>query len=203
MANISYASCALPYYIGDVVQNRAAIIERTPEVLKEKNNIDVRVNQTAVGVQPTEQTVIIMDQATGQEYPEQYDKLILATGASPTLPKIAGLKKASNVFTLREVEDADQIKAYITSHDVTTVTLIGAGIASLEITENLYLQGITVNIVEKLDHVGYPYDEEITKLLLEELERNGTHVYLNHVVQEVINDGHTIVTNQGKDSHKI
>lgn len=53
-ANISYASCALPYYIGDVVQNRAAIIERTPEVLKEKNNIDVRVNQTAVGVQPTE-----------------------------------------------------------------------------------------------------------------------------------------------------
>lgn len=127
---------------------------RTPEVLKEKNNIDVRVNQTAVGVQPTEQTVIIMDQATGQEYPEQYDNLILATGASPTLPQIAGLKKASNVFTLREVEDADQIKAYITSHDVTTVTLIGAGIASLEITENLYLQGITVNIVEKLDHVG-------------------------------------------------
>ncbi|APT18584.1 CoA-disulfide reductase [Amylolactobacillus amylotrophicus DSM 20534] len=198
-ANISYASCALPYYIGDVVQNRAAIIERTPEVLKEKNNIDVRVNQTAVGVQPTEQTVIIMDQATGQEYPEQYDKLILATGASPTLPQIAGLKKASNVFKLREVEEADQIKAYITSHDVKTVTLIGAGIASLEITENLYLQGITVNIVEKLDHVGYPYDEEITKLLLEELERNGTHVYLNHVVQEVINNGHTIVTNQGKE----
>lgn len=196
---ISYASCALPYYIGDVVKSRASIIERTPEVLKEKNNIDVRVNQTATRVNPSAKTVTILDQASGNSYDENYDKLILATGASPVLPQIAGLRSASNVFTLREVADADHIKEYIQNHSVKTVTLIGAGIASLEITENLYLKGITVNIVEKLDQVGYPYDEEISKLLLQELTQNGIHVYLKHLVQEVLDDGRTIYTDQGKE----
>ncbi|BDP85073.1 hypothetical protein EfmAA610_22830 [Enterococcus faecium] len=39
--NISYASCALPYYLGGVITDRDSLIERTPEILKTKNNIDV------------------------------------------------------------------------------------------------------------------------------------------------------------------
>lgn len=195
---ISFASCALPYYIGDVIKNRADIIERTPEILKEKNNIDVRVNQTATEVDPSRKVVKILDQKSDSTYEESYDKLILAMGASPVLPEIKGINTPDNIFTLRQVEDADHIKAYIKDHNVKTVTIIGAGIASLEITENLFLDGITVQIVEQLDHVGYPYDKEITDIVQKELEDNGIHLHLGTTVAEIDSDGQKMTLEDGE-----
>lgn len=194
---ISFASCALPYYIGDVIKNRADIIERTPEILKEKNNLDVRVNQEATTIDPNRHMVTILDEKSGATYDESYDKLIIATGARPVLPEIDGIEQPKNVFTLRQVEDADHIKQFITDHKVKTVTIIGAGIASLEITENLYLQGITVNIVEQRNQVGFPYDSEIADLIQKELETNGVHINLNETVKKVEFDCSTMTIADG------
>lgn len=113
------------------------------------------------------------------------------------MPEIDGIEQPKNVFTLRQVEDADHIKQFITDHKVKTVTIIGAGIASLEITENLYLQGITVNIVEQRNQVGFPYDSEIADLIQKELETNGVHINLNETVKKVEFDGSTMTIADG------
>lgn len=113
------------------------------------------------------------------------------------MPEIDGIEQPKNVFTLRQVEDADHIKQFITDHKVKKVTIIGAGIASLEITENLYLQGITVNIVEQRNQVGFPYDSEIADLIQKELETNGVHINLNETVKKVEFDGSTMTIADG------
>lgn len=78
---ISYANCGLPYYIGDVIQNREALLLQTPENMKQKFNIDVRVRHEAVGIKPEEKIVRVKNLADGNVYEEKYDKLVLATGS--------------------------------------------------------------------------------------------------------------------------
>jgi len=40
---ISFANCGLPYYIGDVIKKRDNLVVQSPESMKKRFNIDVRV----------------------------------------------------------------------------------------------------------------------------------------------------------------
>ena len=86
--HISYANCGLPYYAGNVIEDRNNILLMTPERMKERFNIDVRVLQEAVKINPEDKTVLIRKLDDGTEYLESYDNLILATGSSPLKPPI-------------------------------------------------------------------------------------------------------------------
>ena len=70
---ISYANCGLPYHVGDVIKNRESLLLQTPEAMKKKFNIDVRVQNEAVKINPEDQTVTIKDLKKGIEYEESYD----------------------------------------------------------------------------------------------------------------------------------
>lgn len=189
---ISYASCALPYYIGDVIQNRDQLIERTPEGLAKKSNIDVRVNQTATSVDPNTKTVEIYDQKLGTTYAEDYDVLVLATGTSGIPLSIYGLDAAPNAFRLSNVVDADKIKDYINTNHVQTATIIGAGMKGIEIAENLVLLGIKVQMVEMHPDVAQPYDPEITQFIRNDLKDHGVELYLNNSVTKFSETGNEI-----------
>ena len=76
---ISYANCGLPYYLGGVIAEKGALSVATPEFLKIRFNIDVRVRSEAVKIDREAHTVTIKDERG--EYLLSYDKLILATGA--------------------------------------------------------------------------------------------------------------------------
>ena len=88
---ISYANCGLPYHVGDVIKNRESLLLQTPEAMKKKFNIDVRVQNEAVKINPEDQTVTIKDLKKGIEYEESYDYLVIATGSSPVVPPIPGI----------------------------------------------------------------------------------------------------------------
>lgn len=111
-AAISVASCALPYYLGGLIRNRSAVIERTPEILKQKNNIDVRLYNEVTSIDPDKKVVHVIDHQNDQTYTENYDKLIISTGASPSVPAIKGIDKADDAFVLRAITDADKIKHF-------------------------------------------------------------------------------------------
>lgn len=108
--NISYASCALPYYLGGVIEELDSLIERTPEILKVKNNIDVFTKHEVKSIDPAKKQLIVKDLQTGEELATNYDKLVISSGARPTLPPIKGASDAANGFTLRSVTDAAEIK---------------------------------------------------------------------------------------------
>ena len=109
---ISYANCGLPYYIGGVIADREKLLVQTPASFGKRFRIDVRVENEVIAIDPEKKTLAIR-KADGKEYEETYDKLLLSPGANPVKPPLEGID-SEGIFTLRNVEDTDRIKAYIT-----------------------------------------------------------------------------------------
>ena len=87
---ISYANCGLPYHIGDVIRNRDALLVTTKEEMAHRFKIDVRPENEALAIDRAGKKVKIRNGATGEEYSESYDKLLIATGSSPLKPLFPG-----------------------------------------------------------------------------------------------------------------
>ena len=197
---ISYANCGLPYHVGDVIKNRESLLLQTPEAMKKKFNIDVRVQNEAVKINPEDQTVTIKDLKKGIEYEESYDYLVIATGSSPVVPPIPGID-GPDIYTLWTVPDTDRIKKVIETKKPKTAAVIGGGFIGLEMAENLNRAGLQVSIVEMQDQVMAPLDFEMAQLLHENIEMNGVSLLLGDGVASFEHkDGKTLITlNSGKE----
>jgi NADH dehydrogenase FAD-containing subunit len=105
--DVSFASCGMPYYLGGEITDRPGMAVQTPQSLKEKLNLDVRVNTHVSAIDTTAKTVTCngLDQA---EYKLEYDELVLAVGAEPFKPPIPGIDRPG-LFSLRNLQDMDDI----------------------------------------------------------------------------------------------
>lgn len=195
--HISVASCALPYYLGGVITDRDSLIERTPAILKQKNNIDVRVHNEVTAIDPKRHVVSVKNLDGGEQYEEAYDKLVLATGARPVLPPIKNIESATNVFTLRSLADADRIKNYFRLESPKRVAILGAGAAGVELSENFRRLGLSVTLLDQANQVMLPYDIEMAGFLRDELMKNGVEVKLSETVTSVEDNGHLLHLSDG------
>ena len=174
---ISFANCGLPYYIGDVINSRDALLLQTPEAMKKKFNIEVRTRAEAVAVHPKEHKVSVCDLSTGAKYEESYDNLILATGSSPIKPPIPGID-GQGIFTLWNIPDTDKIKNYMEQYRPGRAAVIGGGFIGLEMAENLHGAGLDVTIIEMQNQVMAPLDYEMAQILHENIRMNNTELIL-------------------------
>ncbi|MDT2760448.1 FAD-dependent oxidoreductase [Enterococcus xiangfangensis] len=195
--DISYASCALPYYLGGVIDDLDSLIERTPEILKVKNNIDVFPKHEVQSIDPDKKQLVVKNLQTGAETTTNYDKLVISSGARPTLPPIEGANEATNGFILRSVTDAAEIKTYIDKHDPKSVLVLGAGVMGLELAENFKHRGLDVTLVDQLPQVAFPYDEEIADLIYDKLIENGLKIHLSTRVEKINHAGKEVVLSDG------
>lgn len=197
---ISYANCGLPYHVGDVIKNRESLLLQTPEAMKKKFNVDVRVQNEAVKINPEDHIVTIKDLKAGRVYEENYDYLVIATGSSPVVPPIPGID-GPDIYTLWTVPDTDRIKKVIETKKPKTAAVIGGGFIGLEMAENLNRAGLEVSIVEMQDQVMAPLDFEMAQLLHENIEMNGVSLILGDGVASFEHkDGKTLITlNSGKE----
>lgn len=177
---ISYANCGLPYYIGGVIEDRNKLFVQTPEAFGKRFNIDVRVNSEVTGIDIVNKIVSVRTK-DGREYTEQYDKLLLSPGASPVVPPLKGID-SKGIFTLRNVNDTDNIKKYIDNNNVKRAVIVGAGFIGLEMAENLKHAGIDVSIVEMSNQVMGPVDYSMAALVHEHLQQKGVKLYLEQAV---------------------
>ena len=190
---ISYANCGLPYYIGDVIKSRDALLLQTPEAMKEKFNIDVRTQHEVIKINRQNKNVVVRDLKKGTEYIEEYDSLVIATGSSPIQPPIPGIHN-ENIVSLWNVKDTDYIQNYIQEHKPEKITVVGGGFIGLEMAENLHTLGLKVSLVELQNQVMAPIDFEMAQLLHENITMNNVDLYLSHGVKEFIQkDKQTIV----------
>jgi NADPH-dependent 2,4-dienoyl-CoA reductase/sulfur reductase-like enzyme len=180
---ISYANCGLPYHVGNVIKEREALLLQTPETMKAKYNIDVRVSNEVLSVDREEKTVRVKNLNTGEEYTERYDFLVIATGSSPLKPPISGID-GPGIFTLWTVPDTDRIKKFIADRKPERAAVIGGGFIGLEMAENLHALGLQVTIVEMLDQVMAPVDFEMAQLIHENLKMNGVRLELGNGVRQ-------------------
>ena len=178
---ISYANCGLPYYIGGAIAEREKLFLQTPASFGGRFNIDVRIENEAVGIDTAAKSVEVR-RADGSTYTESYDKLLLSPGASPVRPPLKGID-SEGIFTLRNVDDTDRIKNYITTRTVASAVVVGEGFIGLEMAENLHRAGAGVSIVEMGNQVMAPVDFSIASHVHQHLLQKGVHLYLEQSVE--------------------
>lgn len=199
---ISYANCGLPYYIGGVIEERDKLFVQTPERFSARTNVDVRIESEVISIDTTQKTVTVR-QANGHQYDESYDKLLLSPGSIPVRPPLPGID-LEGIFTLRNVDDTDQIKQYLNTHHVKSAVVVGGGFIGLEMAENLAHAGAEVAIVEMANQVMAPVDFSMAAHVHQHLQDQGVALYLEKGVEGFeqtdgrlkvrLNDGESIIT---------
>ncbi|MDO5031115.1 FAD-dependent oxidoreductase [Corynebacterium sp.] len=169
--HVSFANCGLPYHVGGVIPQRESLLLQTPESLKERFNLDVRVNTRALSIDPAARTV-----TTDAGETIDYDELVLSPGATPFLPPIPGIEHA---LSLRTVEDVDRIVAAVEAAQARggeQAVIIGGGFIGLEMAENLRHRGMQVTVVEAAPQIMSPLDREMAQIVTEHLRAHGVEV---------------------------
>lgn len=193
---ISFANCGLPYYIGGTIEERDALLVSTPEYIMEKFNVDVRTQSEVIKINREDKNVVVKNIATGENYIESYDYLILSTGSTPLKPPIPGID-APNIFSLWNIPDTDTIKSYIDTRKPKRAIVVGGGFIGLEMAENLHDQGLDVSVVEMLDQVMAPIDFEMAQIVHEHLKSKGVKLLLKDGVSKFeYTNGVTTITLQ-------
>lgn len=196
---ISFANCGLPYYIGDIIKSRDALLVQTVEGMSKKFNLDIRTFSEITKINPTDKNVEVKNLQTGETYKESYDKLVLSTGAMPVKPKIKGISDAKNLFTLRNIPDMDQIKDFINHKKPKKAAVIGAGFIGIEMAENLHHLGMQVSLVEMADQVMTSVDYEMAQFLHHHIIDQGVRLILNNGVKSFENEGKKVVLANGDE----
>lgn len=177
--HISYANCGLPYYIGDVINEKKSLLLQTPISFGNRYDVDVRVKNEVIGINTESKTVTVRNLINNKEYQESYDKLILSPGAQPIIPPLPGIE-SERIFTLRNVSDTERIKLQaVTQFDkLKKVAVIGAGFIGLEMVENLHILGYQITIIEKAPQVMPNVDPCIAAAVQKELKNHQVELLL-------------------------
>lgn len=189
--HISFANCGLPYYIGENIKEREKLLVQTPEAMKRRFNIDVRINSEVVSVDTERKSVKVVSKEHG-EYEESYDFLVLSPGAKPIRPNIKGIDNG-NIYSLRNIADTDKIKAVIDEKKSRRAVVIGGGFIGVEMAENLIERNLEVTLVEAAPHILAPFDSEMVAIAEKELAFSGVSLILNNGVKSFINSESGVV----------
>ncbi|MDR5587474.1 CoA-disulfide reductase [Clostridium aquiflavi] len=195
---ISFANCGLPYYIGGTINDREKLIVQTVEEMSKKFNLDIRNLSEVIKIDKENKKVSIKDYKSNEVYEEDYDILVLSPGASPLKPKISGIDKCDNLFTLRNIPDTDKIKEFVDNKNPKKAVVIGGGFIGLEMAENLKERGIDVTLVEASDQVMAPIDIEMASIVHDHLIDKNVELILKDGVESFEDEGKKIVLKSGR-----
>jgi len=174
---------ALPAFVSRNIKNIEAITSDTEEELTNIYNITLKKNTKAISIDKTQKAVICKNLLSGKSELLLYDKLILATGSSLSLPK--GLTKATNFFILKNQFDAVNIANYIEKVAPKNILITGFNYYSLLVTHYFLKNGYRVTIVSEKDELTH-FDQEIKHLIIEELKKSGVELHLENSIKKMI-----------------
>ncbi|MDY6231185.1 CoA-disulfide reductase [Peptostreptococcus porci] len=195
---ISFANCGLPYYIGNVIENRDALLVQTVEGMKKRFNLDIRNFSEVVSIDAEKMEVTVNNLSTGETYVEKYDELILSPGASPIKPPITGIADADNIFTLRNIPDTDAIKSFVDTKNPKEAVVVGGGFIGIEMAENLAERGVRVHLVEMLNQVMAPIDFEMAQIVHKHMVEKGVDLILGDGVDSFEENGRVVKLKSGR-----
>lgn len=183
--HVSFSNCCLPYHLSGTVENSESLILMNPTKFKKQHNIDARVNSEVTAINREAKTVTVKNWETNETYEESYDKLVLAPGANPIMPKsIQGIDR-EHVFSVRNVTDIRKIKAYIDQPTVENIVVVGGGFIGIEVAENLKKAGKKVSLIEGTNQIMAPFDYDMVQILHKELDDHGVELYVSSTVTAI------------------
>lgn len=186
---ISYGGCGIPYYVSGEVNNlddlRATPYHtvRDPEFFRTMKGITVRNQTRAMAIDRAAKTLLVRNVVTGEEEKLPYDKLVLATGATPRMPPVEG-HDLKNVLTLTRLEAADVIRKACEHGQVNEAVIVGGGFIGLEAAVALSdMWGVKVSVVEMMDQMlPGVLSHNMGKMAAHDCEAHGLSVYTSEKV---------------------
>ena len=197
--HVSYSSCGLPYYVQGNFEDYKKLIIRTPERFKE-DGIDVHLENEVIKILPKNKQIVVLDLKTNAIYTVDYDKLVIATGAYPIVPKIKNVH-LKNIFTLRTLEDGIALRTKL--RESKNAVIIGGGYIGIEVLEAFVFNNVNTTLIESNKTVLPILDEELAVIVeeyIKTMKPNLTNIITNDRVVEFIgkNDVESVKTDSGK-----
>lgn len=186
--HISYSACSTPYYISNPQTALEDLIVLNVEDAKVKRRIDVRTRHMVTRILPAQRRIEFAKLPSGLEGSYDYDRLIIATGASPYVPPIPGFD-GPNVVVLRTLEDAHHIKKMLEGGKVRTAAILGAGYVGLEMCESLRKCGIEVTLISARSTPMFGLNEKIVDTVVDTLKKNSVTLIANAKVERITGTG--------------
>jgi NADPH-dependent 2,4-dienoyl-CoA reductase/sulfur reductase-like enzyme/rhodanese-related sulfurtransferase len=188
-SHVSYANCGLPYHVGEVIKRESDLLLQTPKALKDRFNLDVRVNSRVTKINKEAKTVTVLNLEDNTSYDESYENLVISTGAKPRALPTPGIERA---FVMRDVQDAVKIKKQVDSHNHQSAVIIGGGFIGIELAENLIHRGVKTTVVQLGLSILPQFDPEIVEPFQAHLVENGIDLKLGVSVSEIGPDSITL-----------
>ena len=186
--NISFANCGMPYHIGGVIKERERLLVQTAEAMGQRHRIEVRTRCEVVAIDREARAVEVKDLETGQVFRQEYDALVLSPGADPVRPGLEGADQ-EGVYTLRNLEDMDRIKAAAEAAGAASALVVGGGYIGLEMAEALRERSLATTLVELADQVFVAADAEMVAPIHQQLSLHGVDLRLGTSVTGIRREG--------------
>lgn len=197
----SFSACGIPYWIGGAVSDREELITREPQEFRERQQIDVRTGSLVTAIDLQARTVGVTELATGREYREHWDDLMIATGASPFRPELPGID-GERVIDVHTLDDGARIRTLLDSHPIDNVVVVGAGYIGLEVAEAMAERGLSVTIVDRGATPMPTIDPDMGERVITGIGETSIRLALNDGAAEILLDdaggAKAVVTKSGR-----
>lgn len=193
--DISYSGCGLPYFIGGEVEEIKELTPRDTSFFKKKYNVDIKTEHEVIEIITESKKLLVKEMATGRVFEDHYDKLVMATGASPFIPTVEGITR-SHVFFLRNVQNAIAIRDFILIRRPKTAVIAGTGFIGFEVLENLTGLNIEVTVIEVADKITPNLDLDMAAFLENDLLKRGVSILKSRSIQKI--DETTVLLSDGQ-----
>ncbi|MGH2807647.1 MAG: FAD-dependent oxidoreductase [Actinomycetota bacterium] len=176
----SYSACGIPYVLGGVVDELQDLVVRSPEVFRDRFDIDVHTGYEVTEIDLDKRAVQVRN-GDGDQIWEGFDHLVIATGGTPRRFDWPG-SDARGIFGVQTLDDAVAIEKYLSDETPKNAVIVGGGYIGLEMAEALVNRGLTVALVEAAPQPMNALDPDMGAVIADALKAMGVEVHLTRPV---------------------
>ena len=202
-AEVSYAGCGLPYFLSGLAPKRESMIARKAEVFRNEHKIELYTEHEVTSIKSAEKRIEGSNLRTKALFTDRYDRLLIATGASPLVPPFLKVDDVPNYFVLRSITDADRIKEYLASNKIEKAVLIGDGFIAMEMAETMVELGIKCTVVAGSKTVMRNMDADMGMLVEAHLEDKGVEIIKGYMADGVVKESGKVVAVKSSGKNDI
>lgn len=206
--DLSMASCGYPYYVGGVFDDRNMLLATPTGVVRDSSfflktkDIKALTRTEVVAIDRAQKTVTCINLDSQEEQTIDYDRLIIATGASAALPPVPGID-LDGVTTLLSMADTDFLRKVRDEKKVTRTVVMGGGLIGVEACEALRESGLDVTLVEMAPDILTFLDPQLAGLTANHIRSRGVEVKTGTGIKEFLGEAGRLVAVKLQDDSII
>jgi NADPH-dependent 2,4-dienoyl-CoA reductase/sulfur reductase-like enzyme len=193
--HISYGACGLPYFLSNKEQKPEELIALTPDKALSKKGVIVNIRSEVMRIDTKNRKLEVAGTRDNSKSEHSYDRLIIATGASPVRPEAPGIDN-KKVFFLKTLNDGIKLKDFMHKNKPKSVVIIGAGHIGLEAAEAFKLCGITeITMAAKGAHLCWWLDKDMADMVEKKAAEEKIHIIKEAQLRSIEDKGNQVAVN--------